>query len=645
MKLFLIANGENTGALTVDIDGNTHRVQYAVDDNGRGARVSETITLEDRLPQRWEIIGTSLMGGAVDERFFVTDGVATWDSQADVGTDALAGRFYLPADGSPYHLALLIDHVSKGSVSRLNGEGKSIDLLPSGTARIETVTTDLPALAGMSVLRVTGVSLAEQYLLCREDEVVGISDGSLHVAEDLVSHAQEIALALGELSRARLGEISRNAIVADGGTTVVRGVSIVDARNGRVSEPTDIVVRDGLVARIGSAHGVTADTIIDGSGRFAMAGLHDMHAHLTPSSALMYMAAGVTSVRDMGNDNALLPALVGDIREARMIGPSVVPAGFLEGRSPFSARFGKIVDSLDEALAAVDWYADHGFTMIKIYNSFTPQWVQPTASHAHSRGMRVLGHVPAFMNADRAVEAGYDEITHLNQLALGWVLDPEEDTRTPLRLTALTRLAGFDPMDAKVTNTLNAMREHGVGLDTTLVILEMLMLSRARTVLPAHEPIIDHMPAGYRRSRKRTYVPFRDQTELQAYDEAFAALLAITKRLHDEGVALWPGTDDGTGMTVHRELELYVEAGLGTAEVLRIATIDCAQHLGRNGSRGAVEEGQVADFVLLDANPLEDISAIRQVALTIAEGRLINPAAIYEGLGIVPFTALPQIVR
>src|SRR5690606_17827168 len=152
------------------------------------------------------------------------------------------------------------------------------------------------------------------------------------------------------------------------------------------------------------------------------------HAHLDTSSALLYIAAGVTNVRDMGNDNDALAALMGAIETGEVRGPSAVPAGFIEGRSAPAMRMGHVVESLDEALAAVDWYADRGFHAIKIYNSFTPDWVAETAARAHDRGMRVQGHVPAFMDADRAIADGYDEITHLNQLALGWVLEPEEDT-------------------------------------------------------------------------------------------------------------------------------------------------------------------------------------------------------------------------
>ena len=105
-------------------------------------------------------------------------------------------------------------------------------------------------------------------------------------------------------------------------------------------------------------------------------------------------------------------------------GPRIWRAGLLEGRSPYSARIGLIANSQDEAIAHVRWYADHGYRMIKIYNSMNPDWVKAIAAEAHRLGLRVNGHVPAFMSPDRAILDGYDEITHVNQLALGWVLKP-----------------------------------------------------------------------------------------------------------------------------------------------------------------------------------------------------------------------------
>jgi hypothetical protein len=324
-------------------------------------------------------------------------------------------------------------------------------------------------------------------------------------------------------------------------------------------------------------------------------------------------------------------------------GPAIVPSGLIEGRSPYSARLGVIPETLADALDAVRWYAERGYFQIKLYNSMNPDWVKPLATEAHRLGLRAAGHIPAFTTPDRMMEAGYDEITHINQLMLGWLLDAGEDTRTPLRLTAMARARDIDLNAPRVRHTVQLMQRSAVGLDTTAVIVERLMLSRAGQVLPGDAPYLDHMPIGYQRYRKRTFVPATNDAELRQYEEAFSNVLATMALLRQSGIPLWPGTDDGTGFTLHRELELYVAAGMSPAEALRIATFDCAAYLGRGRSHGSIERGKRADLLLLEGDPTQDISAIRRIRMVMKDGDVYFPQDIYRELGIAPFAPPPPI--
>jgi hypothetical protein len=500
----------------------------------------------------------------------------------------------------------------------------------------------------IEIYAVSGLALHPQYVLrSPEGDVLGIADWHLHLVDDLLPEAQRLDEVLEGVSRRRLGEVSRDATVHSGGTLVVRDVRVFDPETRAVSGLCTIVVRDGTIVEVADVASAAADvaptTVVNGAGRIALPGLHDMHAHLTATTSLLYIAAGVTSVRDMGNDNHKLGELTAAISSGQLVGPSVVAAGFLEGRSPFSARYGRVVGSLDEALEAVAWYDDHGYPAIKIYNSFSPDWVRATAEEAHRRGMRVMGHVPAFMNADQAIADGYDEVTHLNQLALGWVLEPHEDTRTPLRMTALGRMARLDTNSERVQDTMRTMVQKGIGLDTTVGLLEALLCSRARQVTPGAAPVFHHLPAGYRRTLLRTHLPHQSAQDLDDYSAGFQRLLEVLLRLHQLGVPLWPGTDDVTGVSLHRELELYVAAGISAGEALAIATARSALHLGRGETHGVLEAGRVADFILVDGDPTEDISAIRRLALTVVEGRAVVPARIFSAMGIVPWAHPPVI--
>lgn len=143
------------------------------------------------------------------------------------------------------------------------------------------------------------------------------------------------------------------------------------------------------------------------------------------------MAAAVTIVRDIGNDNELFLQLIekgesGEYPTPRYLGR----AGFLEGASPYASRGSALANSLAEARDWVDWYAERGSRQIKIYNSFRPEWVEDTGRHAHSRGLRVSGHVPACTRAEAMVQAGYDGLQHINQVFLNFLAD-DDDTRTP----------------------------------------------------------------------------------------------------------------------------------------------------------------------------------------------------------------------
>ncbi len=149
-----------------------------------------------------------------------------------------------------------------------------------------------------------------------------------------------------------------------------------------------------------------------------------MHAHEDTWNLLLQIAGGVTTSRDMGNDNTRLQEIISQLDAGEIVGPRIIPCGFIEGDSPYSASGGFRVKDLQGARDAVDWYAQHGYHQIKIYNSFHPEWVQETAAYAHQHGMRVSGHVPAFMRSEEAIGAGYDEIQHINQLMLTFVVGP-----------------------------------------------------------------------------------------------------------------------------------------------------------------------------------------------------------------------------
>ncbi len=646
-RLVVVSAGEVVGHVIAVHDANSVNVDYMVDNNGRGPKIKEQITLDSRgYPVSWSITGSSLFGAAVDESYVWQDGQARWASQADHGTaSASVPPLYVGNDSSPWSLGLY-------ARALLDEPGNAIDVLPSGRLELKEVyrtTVGVDAIP-ITVYSLSGISLNPQLIALDESNRLFAQFGGrgVVVREGFESEAESLRALARELANERITRLQQDLAHDYEQPVRINNVYVFDPSIGGRSGLVSVLVEDGLIAAVEStiiAEPTTNEVVIDGDGGTLIAGLYDMHAHNSLQSGLFYLAAGVTSTRDMGNDNEMLGELLAAIESGELPGPRITPAGLIEARSPYSARVGVVAESLEEALEAVRWYADNGYFEIKTYNSMNPDWVEPLVAEARKAGLGVSGHVPAFMSPDEIVEAGYDSIAHINQLMLGWLLEPGEDTRTPLRLTAMKRAADLDVASEKVQKTIALMREHGTAQDTTAVILERLMKSRAGEIQPGDIPYLEHMPIGYQRYRKRTFVPLNDPEDDAAYNAAFENLLAVIGELHRNDIPLLIGTDDATGFTVHRELELYVEAGISPSDTLTLATLGSAGYLKQDDRLGSIEPGKLADFFLVPGDPTTDISAIRQIRLVSTRGTLYFPHDIYNAIGIEPFADKPSVRR
>jgi hypothetical protein len=388
-----------------------------------------------------------------------------------------------------------------------------------------------------------------------------------------------------------------------------------------------------------------AANVIDGHGRTLLPGLFDMHAHEDAWNAMLQIAAGVTTVRDLGNDNAQLSELTARIDAGKSLGPRIWAAGFIEGASPYSARLGIVAATLDEALAAVDWYAQHGYGQVKLYNSMRPEWVKPVAARAHALGLRVSGHIPAFMRAEETVRDGYDEIQHINQVMLNFLVGPGDDTRTLLRFTLVGDKAQTIDLDGPdVRRFIALLQERHAAVDPTVAVFESAFLQRPGERNPSYDMVADHMPPAMARAWLFNSTDLNDGNAAR-YRASYRTMLDMVARLHRAGVTLVAGTDNIAGFTLQRELELYVQAGIPAAEALAIATWNGARLTRLAGEVGSIAAGKRADLILVEGDPTRDISAIRKVSLVLKDGQMIFPAEVYEALGVRRFVDPPRIER
>ena len=410
---------------------------------------------------------------------------------------------------------------------------------------------------------------------------------------------------------------------------------IFDPRSGTLSAPTTINIEGNRIFSIGQPQERNAADIMDAAGKVVLPGLWDMHMHLSDVDAMLSLASGVTSARDLGNDSDSIVELKRKIDTGVAIGPRIVLAGLVDGRGPFQGPTNILADNEEEARKAVDFFVSRNYEGLKIYSSIKPELVPVLTKYAHERGLRVSGHVPAGMRAEQAIDAGYDEIQHANMLFLNFMPDVT-DTRTPARFTEVgKRAADLDLQSPEVRAFIAKMREHRTVADPTVTVFENMFMARAGTMSPSYAAIADRFPPQVRRFFLTGGLPVPQGMD-ERYRASFQKMLDLVAELHRSGVTIVAGTDALSGFALHRELELYAQAGIPNADVLRIATLTPAQILKREQDLGTIEPGKLADFILIDGNPLANMADIRRVEVVVKDGLVFRPAEIYRELGVKP---------
>jgi imidazolonepropionase-like amidohydrolase len=409
---------------------------------------------------------------------------------------------------------------------------------------------------------------------------------------------------------ADLEAITHRVPLLKSGTYAMTGATIVDG-TGRAAIPDGVVVvRDGRIADVGPRAAVTIPPGVPSvavDGKTIVPGLWDMHTHVTQIEwAPVYLAAGVTTVRDMGNEFEFVVPLRDAIASGRALGPRVLAAGLIDGGGPnaFGVYY---ATTSEEAKQAVAKYHDAGFQQIKIYSLVTPPIVEAICAEAHRLGMTVTGHVPNGMTIEQAAAAGMDHIAHL----------------------AIRGEAGSE----EVQKTIAFLRDHKTVMDPTQSWNELLGHA-VGTPISAFQPGVLKIPAPLNRVFSNAGAGGIDAATARTRLERG---LRIVKALHDAGVPIVAGTDEGIpGYSVHREIELYVEAGLTPMEALQAATIVPARAMKMDGELGTIERGKRADMIVLNANPLDAIRNIRAVRWTIRDGRVYDAPALWQSVRFQP---------
>ncbi len=402
----------------------------------------------------------------------------------------------------------------------------------------------------------------------------------------------------------------------------IRDVTVIDVVDGVARPAMSIVMRGSRIVQVGPADATPIPRgaqVIDGRGRFAIPGLWDMHSHSLWSDAAMrsflplYVIHGVTGIRDMGGTLATLDAYRDTMTRADPPWPRVVAAGMvLGGPQPIQPDIAIAVPDSSAAVAVVDSLARRHVDFIKVYTLLPRAAYDAAIAEARRVGLPVAGHVPAGITPRQAAQAGQRSIEHLRD-----EIEPYCRRTDTLACAALAAIFRAD--STWQVPTLAVLWSKAHFDDSTL----------------SSDPRLDQLPPAVRAEwlASRASKLQRGPEYAAEKRERYATEVWLVGFLAAHHVPLLAGTDAGNpwvypGSGLHDELELMVSAGLTPLEALRAATLNPAIYLGARDTLGSVAPGQVADLVLLRANPLDDIRATRQVESVILRGQLLDRATL-----------------
>jgi hypothetical protein len=438
-------------------------------------------------------------------------------------------------------------------------------------------------------------------------------------------------------------------------TIAITHVTVIDATGAAPKPDSSVIVQGTNILAVGP----TATTpvprgakVVDGSGKFLIPGLADMHIHLTgagePTGSRdfifpLLIANGITTVRDMGGKVEYLKALRAEVDSGKRLGPQIFFTGpYLDGNPP-SFQPSIVVQKAAEGVAAVQKLHSEGVDFIKVQSRLLPEPYYAIAGEAKKEGIRFLGHVPDSITAAAASDAGQASIEHLTGVLLGCSTKEEELRQRKMRAPSAqeTKEAALARDREWTQDLLNSYSEqtaanlfqkfaanHTWQIPTfpLLVHLAYLVPETDRT----DDPRLKYVPGSVRgtwNKGRAEQMQDRTQADFAQRRKLVQLSLAAVKGMNSAGVNFMAGTDAAApnvfpGFSFHEDLAYFVEAGLTPMKALQAATAKPAEFLGRAQTQGTIEAGKRADLVLLDANPLDDIHNTQKIRAVIVNGKL-----------------------
>jgi len=450
-------------------------------------------------------------------------------------------------------------------------------------------------------------------------------------------------LPLGRLAAAvaALSLLTTGACLAQAQSALVLDhVTIIDVASGALQHDMSVMIAGDRITQITTstnAHPPRGARLFDARGKYLIPGLWDMHVHMVFGDWIprnekvilpLFVANGVTGVRDMGGDLEVLKTWRSEISSGKLTGPRMVISGpMLDGPVPRFPSSVSIKNASDGQRAVDDLYA-HGADFIKIQSLIPRDGYFAAAEEARRLKVPFVGHVPDAVRASEASNAGQASIEHLTGVFEG--CSPIEDQLMKGPKGPGQFVSTYDANRAKVLVALFA-KNHTWQVPTLVWEHGQWLIDESDL---SHDPLVSYAPPAW---KDRTWPMFTKDilhdmdTDPRPVRERFTQMeLEIVGQMHRAGVPFLAGTDTAAGVHVfpgfslHEELQYFVKAGFTPLEALQTATQNPAQFLGKTTDLGAVRPGKLADLVLLDSNPLDDIRNTRKIYAVILAGHLFS---------------------
>ena len=635
------AIGEETYEIRRAGDAITAKIDFKFTDRGTAVPLTTTFRgAQDLTPQAFDIKGSVARGFTIDRSIAIENGKVHLRSR-DTHSEAAppSGPFFTIAGYAPTTMQMLMvrywaSHSSPSQLATLPSGTVKIEARGQDTIRVGTKDEKLDryTIEGLIWGRETLWFDTQRNLIAAVttdaefDHFEAIRGGYESALGDFVGKA-------GSDGMSALAEISKNIPGSHASTLAIVGATLIDGTGAVPVPDSAVVIHDGRILAVGprSTVKIPKDAhIVDAKGKFLLPGLWDMHAHFEQVEwGPIYLAAGVTTVRDCGNEFEFITAVRDAITSGRGLGPRLLLAGVVDGTGPLSIGVER-VDTPQQARSWVDRYHAAGFQQMKIYSSVKLVEVKAVADEAHRLGMTVTGHVPEGLNAYQTIEAGQDQINHIQ-----YVVDmmhapfPNEMSRIDRR-KAVAELNLDTPEAAKA---LSFLKDHHTVVDPTMSLFELYGATTTRP--PASfEPGVEKIAPELAQALTDVGPP---SERSQLGDKVFSKELAIVGALHRAGIPIVAGTDQAVpGHSLHREIELYVQAGFTPMEAIQSATIVPARVMGLDKELGTVEKGKRGDLILINGDPLADIHNTRNVEYVVTNGTLYHAAELWKSAGFKP---------